>query len=61
MLSSHLGKLPGQLSNKVGGGGGWGAEYLIATNLGNRQGSAQGSSRVGLLSSLSQPLHGLMQ
>ena len=61
LLSSHLGNLPGQLPNKVGGGGGWGAKDLVAANFGSRQGSAQGSSRVRLASSLSQPLQGLLQ
>ena len=61
LLSSHLGELPGQLSNKVGGGGGWGAKYLVATNFGSGQGGAQGSSRIRLTGSLSQLLHGGVQ
>ena len=61
LLGNHLGELPGQLTNKVGGGGGWGTKYLVAANFSSRQGSAQGSSRVRLMGSLSQLLHGLMQ
>ena len=42
------------LMNKVGGGGSWGAKYLVAANFGSGQGGAQRSSRVRLTGSLFQ-------